>query len=158
MAGQLSSYKKENIKSIDMLQKIPVVLSLQLMLIGTIFSGCLRRGNPEITPNPFETANPAEYGLDDQEIQTIESHILSAIDSSFISGAVALVAKNDKIIYHKAFGHSDRNKTHPMSTNNIFRMASMTKPITSTAIMQLVEEEKSTWKIRCQNIFLNWLI
>ncbi len=94
------------------------------------------------TESPLTLANPVEYGLDAGEITAIEDHIQWAIDSSYISGGVALIAKNDKIIYHQAFGYSDRAKTKKMSTDNIFRLASMTKPITSTAIMQLVEQGK----------------
>ena len=86
--------------------------------------------------------NPLDFGLNDEEISAIEDHIQWAIDSSYVTGAVALIAKNDTIIYHKAFGHSDRARTKTMSTDNIFRLASMTKPITSTAIMQLVEQGK----------------
>ncbi len=47
-----------------------------------------------------------------------------------------------KIAYQKAGGFSDQELTAPLSTDNIFRMASMTKPITSLAVMQLVEQAK----------------
>ncbi|XOV91795.1 MAG: serine hydrolase domain-containing protein [Bacteroidota bacterium] len=90
----------------------------------------------------FQVSEPAAYGLDQEEIAEIENHLQRAIDSTNIAGVVALVVKEDKIIYHKAFGFSDRAKTSPMKTNNIFRLASMTKPITSTAVMQLVEQGK----------------
>lgn len=90
----------------------------------------------------LQSAFPGDFGLDQKEIAMIESHIQWAMDISLISGAVALIAKENNIIYHQAFGFSDRAKTKLMNTNSIFRLASMTKPITTTAIMQLVEQEK----------------
>ncbi len=109
-------------------------------LLGLLTISCTDTKNPD--EQPLKTADPLSYGLDQQEINDIENHIKWAIDSSYIAGAVALIAKEDKIIYHEAFGYSDRAKTRPMAEDNIFRLASMTKPITTTAVMQLVEQGK----------------
>ncbi len=112
-----------------------------VLLVAMLMLSCsesVREEKAELLPN----ADPAAFGLDTEEIAAIEDHVQWAIDSQFISGAVALIAKEDKILFHKAFGYSNRDKTDSMRTDHIFRMASMTKPITSTAVMQLVEQGK----------------
>ncbi len=106
-----------------------------------IFS-CKSRPDAKDSEPVLSIADPLEYGLDEEEIAQIETHVQWAIDSAFISGAVALIAKEDKIIYQKSFGFRDREKTEEMSVDDIFRFASMSKPITSTAVMQLIEQGK----------------
>lgn len=93
------------------------------------------------TPVVLSAADPGEYGLDTSELKAISDHIQLAIDSQYISGAVAMIAKDDRVILYESFGYSDREQTEPMNREDIFRLASMSKPITSTAIMQLVEQE-----------------
>ncbi len=112
-----------------------------LLILALIFS-CGSRSASEDSKVVLATVDPVEYGLDEEETAQIEAHIQWAIDSALISGAVALIARNDKIIYQKAFGFSDREKSEAMSLDNIFRLASMSKPITSTAVMQLIEQGK----------------
>ena len=57
-----------------------------------------------------------------------------------IPGAVVLVARHGKVAYLRSFGMIDIEAGKPMQDNTIFRIASMTKPITSTAILMLYEE------------------
>ena len=64
----------------------------------------------------------------------------SYVDESKLAGAVALVLRDGKPVYEKAFGWADKEAGRKMSTDTIFRIASQTKAITSVAIMQLVEE------------------
>lgn len=61
-----------------------------------------------------------------------------------IAGGVALVARHGKIAYLKAVGMADRDAKKPMRTDSIFRICSMTKPITSVAVMMLYEEGRFT--------------
>ena len=64
------------------------------------------------------------------------------MDKGAIPGAVILIARDGKIADLEAIGFQDREKKTPMGTDAIFRIASMSKPITSVAIMMLVEEGK----------------
>ncbi|NQZ79067.1 MAG: beta-lactamase family protein [Ekhidna sp.] len=64
----------------------------------------------------------------------------SSIDKNEIPGAVALIARNGKIVYHKAFGIADPETGRAYQTDDIFRIASQTKAITATAVMMLWEE------------------
>ena len=62
------------------------------------------------------------------------------VQQGSIPGAVALVARRGKPVYLEAFGYSDREQGLTMSVDSIFRIASMTKPMVSVAVMMLVEE------------------
>jgi CubicO group peptidase (beta-lactamase class C family) len=59
-----------------------------------------------------------------------------------IDGASVAIAKDGKLIYNKGFGYSDRAHTQHTSADGLFRIASVSKPITAIAIMKLVEERK----------------
>ena len=62
------------------------------------------------------------------------------IDRGAIPGAVVLIARNGKLAYLEALGHRDHEKRLPMTKDAIFRIASMTKPMVSCAVMMLAEE------------------
>jgi CubicO group peptidase (beta-lactamase class C family) len=64
------------------------------------------------------------------------------VDAGEIPGAVIAVARDGKIVYEKAFGYQNREGNVSMKADAIFRIASMSKPITSVAVMMLVEEGK----------------
>jgi len=64
------------------------------------------------------------------------------IDQHIISGAVVIVATKDKILDEEAFGLADVETQRPMTTDSLFEIASMSKPLTITALMMLVDEGK----------------
>lgn len=68
----------------------------------------------------------------------------AAVKAGDLPGVVALVVNRDRVLYHEAFGRLDAAKNVPMPKDAIFRIASMTKPVTSVAIMMLVAEGKLT--------------
>lgn len=80
--------------------------------------------------------------LTEKGLADLDLYLQNAIVSTHIPGMVALVVNKDGIVYEKAFGLMDSANNKPMTTDAIFRLASMTKAITSTAIMMLVEEGK----------------
>lgn len=69
----------------------------------------------------------------------LDAAIQQSIDAGEIPGAVALIAHDGRIVYHKAFGYSDVEQETPMTLDTIFRIASMTKAITSVGVMILYE-------------------
>lgn len=73
---------------------------------------------------------------------SIDSLITNHIDSSKIPGAVAFIAKKGQIAYNKAFGFRSIENKLLQKNSDIFRLASMTKPITLVAAMMLYEEGK----------------
>lgn len=72
----------------------------------------------------------------------VDEFLQSYVDSNRIGGAVVLVLRDGKVAYEKAVGWADREAKRPMTTDAIFRIASETKPVTSVAILQLVDEKK----------------
>jgi len=72
----------------------------------------------------------------------LDSLLQDYSEKELISGGVGLVYNKGDILYHNAFGYRDIEKNTPYSTEDIFRIASMTKPITSVAAMILFDEGK----------------
>ncbi len=91
---------------------------------------------------PLNAAPPESVGISSERLARIDAMLQEKIDRGVIPGAVALVARNGKIVYHKAFGFSDTPAGKKMGTSDIFRIASQTKAITATAVMMLWEEGK----------------
>ncbi len=72
----------------------------------------------------------------------IDEMFEAAISNKEISGVVAAVVNKNQLLYLKAFGKQDVGKAIPMAKDTVFRIASMTKPVTSVAVMMLVEQGK----------------
>ena len=72
----------------------------------------------------------------------VSAFLKDAVDKGQVPGMVALVVGRDGVIYHEAFGKQDVGRNVPMAKDSIFRIASMTKPVTSIGLMMLVEEGK----------------
>ncbi len=85
---------------------------------------------------------PEEAGMSTDRINKIDGLVQEYIDNGLIPGAVGLVARDGKIVYHKAFGMRDIEDNDPMEKDDIFRIASMSKAITSVAVMMLYEDGK----------------
>lgn len=83
-----------------------------------------------------------EVGMSDERLQRIDEMCEAHVKDGKLPGMVALVARNGRIIYHKAFGMADSPAAKPMTKDAIFRIASQSKAITSTAVMMLWEEGK----------------
>lgn len=109
-----------------------MLVTLFLILVASIASA---QGIPQAT-------NPEKVGLSKERLQRISAWIQSDVDKKVVPGAVLMVLRKGKIAYYEAFGYQDREKNIPMARNSIFRIASMTKPFTSLAIMMLAEEGK----------------
>ena len=85
---------------------------------------------------------PENQGVSSERLDRIDSYLNKVIKLNQIPGAVALIRRNDKIIYNKAFGYSDVENENKYTTDDIFRIASMSKAITSLAVLMLWEEGK----------------
>jgi CubicO group peptidase (beta-lactamase class C family) len=90
----------------------------------------------------LKEGSPESVCMSSDRLARIDKMIQQAIDSGWIAGATAFIARDGKIVYDKAFGVSDLEAGTPMQTDNIFRIASQTKAIVSVAAMTLFEEGK----------------
>lgn len=92
--------------------------------------------------SPLEEASPENVGMSAERLQRIETMCSQAVSDGNIPGMVALVARQGKIVYWKAFGMADNQSERVLKRDDIFRIASQSKAITSTAVMMLWEEGK----------------
>lgn len=76
----------------------------------------------------------------DEAVASPRAVLEEAVQERLIPGAVGLIAVDEEVVFREAFGWKDIEAQEPMAEDTIFRIASMTKPITSTAVMMLVEE------------------
>ncbi len=88
------------------------------------------------------SAKPESVGLSPERLERIATKVQQDIDSKRIAGAVTLVVRHGKVAWFKAQGMADREAAKAMPTDAMFRICSMTKPITSVAVMMLYEEGK----------------
>jgi len=86
------------------------------------------------------TAKPETVGLSAERLERIGSTVQRSIDDKRIAGAVTLVVRRGHVAWFKAQGMADREAGKAMRTDSMFRICSMTKPITSLAVMMLYEE------------------
>jgi CubicO group peptidase (beta-lactamase class C family) len=87
------------------------------------------------------TFDPARAPIIDRALQRY-------VDSDRVAGIVALAVQEGHVVYEKAFGWADKDAGRRMTTDTIFRIASQTKALTSTAVMQLIEEGALTLTTR----------
>jgi methyl acetate hydrolase len=74
----------------------------------------------------------------------LDTSLRGAIERKDVPGVVALVTDRDRVLYQGAFGVADVATGRPLAADALFRIASMTKPVTSVALMQLVEQGRLT--------------
>ena len=94
---------------------------------------------PSVSQN-LPLANPQDVGLSSERLNRIQRYLNRHINDGKLPGAVTLIMRKGKIAHFQAIGKMDESK--PMREDTIFRIASMTKPITSVAIMMLSEQGK----------------
>lgn len=85
-------------------------------------------------------AKPEDVGMSRDRLARLGERFEADIADGSLPGAVALVARQGRIVHYKAYGKRDPASPDPMQLDTVFRIYSMTKPITSVAAMMLVEE------------------
>ena len=87
-------------------------------------------------------AKPEEAGFTSAGLARIDAYIKNEIAGNKIPGAIMMIQRNGKTVYFSSFGVRDPGTKEPMTPDSIFRIYSMSKPITTVAAMMLVEEGK----------------
>ncbi|ASZ14863.1 beta-lactamase family protein [Chitinophaga pendula] len=90
----------------------------------------------------LQTGSPASVGMSEERLGRIDKVLQEYADKRWVNGVTAMIVKDGKIVYNKAFGYDNVARKTPMKTDEIFRIASQTKAITSVAVMMLYEEGK----------------
>src|SRR5690606_14814200 len=87
-------------------------------------------------------ATPESQGFSSNRLRRIDNLMKEYIEQGKMNGASYLIARNGKIVFYRSVGYNDREHRIPLKRNDIFRIASQTKAITSVAVMILYEEGK----------------
>ncbi|HEY4892613.1 MAG TPA: serine hydrolase domain-containing protein, partial [Reyranella sp.] len=83
---------------------------------------------------------PEQVGLSAQRLDRVRKWMNGWVDSGRLAGMVAVVMRKGELAFAETYGKADLERNRPMRPDTIFRIYSMTKPLTSTAIMMLYEE------------------
>ena len=114
-----------------MKRAIGIILTVLLVTAPLIFAaGSVPVGKAE------------DVGLSTERLKRISEAVQRSITAGNVAGAVTLVARRGKIAHFDAQGVMNVDTKKPMAKDNLFRLASMSKPITGVAVMMLVEEGK----------------
>ena len=87
-------------------------------------------------------SKPEDVGMSAERLKRIHPMIQGHLDAKDFSGAVTLIARKGKVVHVEAHGMADVEAKKAMSTETLFRLASMTKPVTAVSILMLLEEGK----------------
>jgi len=113
------------------LKPIPFIAALFFVMLAS-----------NLNAKDLKVVSPESVGLSSERLSRIDKVMQEIIDQKKNAGMVVLIARHGSIAYHKAFGFADIESGTKMDTDRIFRLASMTKPITSVALLTLYEEGK----------------
>ena len=117
-----------------------VRLALGVGLLATVVAAA--GGAPSDLPvmDGLPTAAADDVGMSPARLERLERVMQAYVDRREVAGAVSLVARRGKVVHFSTFGSRDAEAGAPMTHDTIFRIASMTKPIASVALMMLYEE------------------
>lgn len=94
-------------------------------------------------PQTFTPAkSAADAGFSADRLKRLDTWLQSLIDQDIAPNAVTFVAHKGKVVHYKAFGYSNLAKKTPLKRDDLYRIASQSKAITTTTLMTLFEEEK----------------
>ena len=89
-----------------------------------------------------KVANPEKYGLSSARLQEMNHYMHSLVDSNALAGIQTAVIRNGQLVHYDSYGFANLEEKIALNEKSIFRIFSMTKPITSVALMQLFEQGK----------------
>ena len=95
---------------------------------------------PALAADPLPRAKPETVGMSSARLARIGTALRADIDKGRMPGAVVAIARKGKLVYFEAFGYLDKDAGTKMTTDAIFSIASMTKPMTGVAALMLYED------------------
>jgi CubicO group peptidase (beta-lactamase class C family) len=101
---------------------------------------CLMASATAFAQDPLPRAKPEEAGFSNERLSRIGTTIQADVDAGRIPGAVIAIARHGKLVMFDAYGYRDKSANAPMTTDTIFNIASMTKPMTAVGALMLYEQ------------------
>ena len=116
--------------------KLPgyIALAFSLLLLGTL--------QVQAADRDLSSVAPEDVGMSSEGLAKLSEGMAKAVDDGKIAGVVTMLARHGKIVHFDAYGHQDLENDVAMEKDTIFRIFSMTKPITGVALMMLYEQGK----------------
>ena len=96
-------------------------------------------------PRDLSKATPESAGVSSERLKRLDAGLQRFVDEGRLAGVTTLLARHGRIVNANAFGKKNLNAPDPLQRDSIFRIYSMTKPITGVAMMMLYEEGK--WRL-----------
>lgn len=90
----------------------------------------------------LQIAKPEDVGMDSDRLSRVTAAMQGLVDDGLLAGVVTMAARDNKIVHFESVGYRDKEADAPMTNDALFRIYSMTKPITGVALMMLYEEGK----------------
>ena len=88
----------------------------------------------------YYQASPAGNGFDQERFLRISSRMSEAVSQGEMIGGAGLLARNGRVLYQENYGMADKKNAMPVTDDTLFRIYSMTKPITTVAVLMLYEQ------------------
>lgn len=128
-------------------------LLLGFVVIGLAACSPPPAPTPETVTNPLEEYNPVptrdlemvapeSVGMDSERLSRVTAAMQGFVDEGLLSGAVTMASRDNKLVHYEAVGFRDIEAQAPMTRDTLFRIYSMSKPVTGVALMILYEEGK----------------
>lgn len=127
---------------------MPSSLRISIERVGRLFQApllglvCSTLFAPAVFAQTMDFAPPSSVGMSGEALERVTERLQQHIDDGEIPGVVAAVAREGKIVYFEALGLIDIEQMRPMPEDALFRIYSMTREITSAAVLQLYEQGK----------------
>ena len=113
-----------------------------LTTILTLFVFLVYTNSAHTQSKVLMNAAPAAGGFSATRLARLDSGMNDWVKNKWVNGSVALIVRNGKIVFNKAYGYNNLETKEALDKNGIFRIASQTKAVTTVAVMMLWEEGK----------------
>jgi CubicO group peptidase (beta-lactamase class C family) len=118
---------------------------MRALLVVLAFTAVTLPPAPAVGQSALPTAKPENVGISTERLTRLGDGMKSLVDQGRLAGVVTMVARHGKVVEFEAAGKRDIGANLPMQKDSIFRIYSMSKPITGVAMMMLFEEGK--WQL-----------
>ena len=112
-------------------------MKLEHVIISLLLLICLAA---YATPLELPKASPEDVGMSSERLERIKPVMQEYVDENKLAGVLTMVARKGKVVHLETFGKMDIAQDKPIMEDTIFRIYSMSKPVTSVAVMALYEE------------------
>ena len=117
-------------------------MTIALTLSTLVAAGLMGMSSMAQAADPLPRGKPEDAGMSSERLALIGKAVNAEIARDQLPGAVLAIARRGKLVYFETFGYRDKGAGAPMTTDAIFNIASMTKPMVAVGALQLYEQGK----------------